>query len=630
MTLLATLLAATLAVSAADRLAMADRQFRRGEYAAAMREYTALRGSELLASDVSFRILLTAHMLGDKAAVLKEGAAFLALEPTGEKADRARLMVALSDAPEKAAVALRALDRDDVAVGTRAEALYHLAAMTDDPSLFERVFKLDPKGRFAGYAKYRHAAKLVTSDDPAVGRKGVAEFMDLAFGASDQQLARDALYGAAPYSYRAGRYGESSSMLRRYAKTYPNDSRAAEVRRLTALCLLAEGKCAEAVACCTDEKDDTLLYVKAAASHRLGLEDEARRLALKYLEDFASGPLRKKMDLQLARLDFSAAVKRNENGAILAAAKRCAELSSLASDMSLLAWAQEKAGDADSAERTYAEIARTAPGSDTAADALYRRAMSLLRRERWAPAEVSLAEALATGRLTAERKASATYWRGIAASRLGHTAEAVAFLEQALAGSLTLDERREAKLIIADADFNAGRRDKARTAYAELVREGAVERMGAAKTLAVGRLLKGDEARTCAQALVANKASEWRQAGFALLGDVETAETNLTAAAYAYRKCLEEPCVTEVLAPVSVKLGLHLVREGDVQEAERVLKRAVELNAQDPEARASAYLGLARAALLRNDSESAKGYATVVQTLFENTKAAAEAKEILK
>ena len=115
MTLLATLLAATLAVSAADRLAMADRQFRRGEYAAAMREYTALRGSELLASDVSFRILLTAHMLGDKAAVLKEGAAFLALEPTGEKADRARLMVAQSDAPEKAAVALRALDRDDVA-----------------------------------------------------------------------------------------------------------------------------------------------------------------------------------------------------------------------------------------------------------------------------------------------------------------------------------------------------------------------------------------------------------------------------------------------------------------------------------------------------------------------------------
>ena len=154
--------------------------------------------------------------------------------------------------------------------------------------------------------------------------------------------------------------------------------------------------------------------------------------------------------------------------------------------------------------------------------------------------------------------------------------------------------------------------------------------MGAAKTLAVGRLLKGDEARTCAQALVANKASEWRQAGFALLGDVETAETNLTAAAYAYRKCLEEPCGTEVLAPVSVKLGLHLVREGDVQEAERVLKRAVELNAQDPEARASAYLGLARAALLRNDGESAKGYATVVQTLFENTKAAAEAKEILK
>ncbi len=132
------------------------------------------------------------------------------------------------------------------------------------------------------------------------------------------------------------------------------------------------------------------------------------------------------------------------------------------------------------------------------------------------------------------------------------------------------------------------------------------------------------------QGVNANGASEWRQAGYALLGDVETAETNLTAAAYAYRKCFEEPCTTEALAPVTVKLGLYLVSEGDAADAERVLKRAAELNAKDAEARASAYLGLARAALLKDDAEGAKGYATVIVTLFENTKAAAEARELLK
>ena len=609
---------------------MADRQFRRGDYASAMREYVALKGERELADDVAYRLALTASMLGDKAAVLKEGAAFLAHSPTGGKSDRIRLMMALADDPAKAESALRALDRDDVADGTRAEALYRLAEMKDDAALFGRVFKLDQQGRFAGYAKYRHAAKLVTSADPAVARKGVSEFVDLALTAADSQLAKDALYGAAAYSYRAGNYGEGASLFKRYAKTYPGDARAAEVRRLVALCLLAEDKCADALAHCTDETDETLLYVKASASQRLGLAAESRRLAEKYLADFPTGSLRAKMELQLARLDFNAAAAKDDGPAALAAAKRCASLSGSAADRSLLAWAYEKSGDVGGAEREYAEIARLSPGSAEAADALYRRAMSLLRREQWAAAEVSLAEAVASGKLAADRRASATYWRGIAASRLGHTSEAVAFLRQALAGNLALDERREARLVIADADFNAGRRAEAVKAYAELVREGALERMGAAKTLAVGRVLSGDEARACAKALVANGASEWRQAGYALLGDVETAETNLTAAAYAYRKCFEEPCTTEALAPVTVKLGLYLVREGDAADAERVLKRAVELNAKDAEARASAYLGLARAALLKDDAEGAKGYATVIVTLFENTKAAAEARELLK
>ena len=500
MTLAAALLAAALAVSSADRLSMADRQFRRGDYASALREYAALKGAKDLSDeDVVFRLVLAANMLKDYAIVRTEGAAYLVRYQTGEKADRVRLMLALSGGQAKAESALRALDREDVDAATRAEALYRLAELTGDSALFERVFKLDPKGRFAGYAKYRHAAKLVASNDPATGRKGVAEFMDLAFGSDDPQLARDALYGAAVYSYYARRYGESASLLKRYAKVHPNDARADEVRRLTALSLLAEDKCSDALAYCSDESDEMLLYAKAAASRRLGLEDEARRLSAKYLDDFPSGQFREKMDLQLARLDFSAAVRRGDDGAALAAAKRCVARSSAASDRALLAWACEKTGDVAGAEKTYAEIARDEPGTAAAADALYRRAMSLLRREQWSAAEVALAEACATGRLTQDRLSSAAYWRGIAASRLGHETEAVAFLKSALEGALSLDERREARLLIADADLRAGRREEALGAYDALVREGAAERMGAAKTLEVGSFFRAMR-RGCAQA----------------------------------------------------------------------------------------------------------------------------------
>ena len=214
--------------------------------------------------------------------------------------------------------------------------------------------------------------------------------------------------------------------------------------------------------------------------------------------------------------------------------------------------------------------------------------------------------------------------------RVGHSEEGVGFLKKALAGGLPLDESREARLALADDDFNAGRRAEASKAYAELVRQGAVSRMGAAKTLAVGRLLGGDEGRTCAKALCSNKSAEWRQAGWSLLGDVEEAEQNYVAAESAYAKCLAEKCTTEYAASASVKLGGYLLRDGRPKEAEAAYKQAIKLNAANDEARAAAYLGLAKSAKARDDDEAMRGYATVVSTLFENSAFAAEAREMLK
>ena len=74
----------------------------------------------------------------------------------------------------------------------------------------------------------------------------------------------------------------------------------------------------------------------------------------------------------------------------------------------------------------------------------------------------------------------------------------------------------------------------------------------------------------------------------------------------------------------------YLLRDGRPREAEAAYKRAVELNASNDEARAAAYLGLAKAARARDDDDAVRGYATVVVTLFEKTASAAEAKEMLK
>jgi tetratricopeptide (TPR) repeat protein len=337
------------------------------------------------------------------------------------------------------------------------------------------------------------------------------------------------------------------------------------------------------------------------------------------------------MELERARMEFDAAARSSDKAKALDAAKRAVAFGKgkVASDRLRCAWALELAGEVEKAEAEYASVAKDFPGKGDAAEAMYRRAMSLLRREQWAAAELSLAEALASG-IDGERRALALYWRGVASVRSGHASEGVALLKDAVKAGLPLDESREARLMIADADFNAGRTEEAKAAYTELIRQGALERMGAAKTLSVGKLLCGEEAKLCAQSLVKSDSAEWRQAGYALLGSVEEEAGAYGAAVYAYSKAMEEKCSTESLAKVALRLGVLESRGGDPVKAEAALKRAVELNAKDQSARAEAYLALAEAALQRHDVEKARGYATVVTTLFENSPFAKRAEEILK
>lgn len=630
MTLSLAILAAALSVSATDRMAMADRLFNRGDYAAAKTEYLAIEDAPGVdRAAILYRLVAAGKSLNESAFVREKAAKFLKEYPGHEKENQVRFLRALVGTDTEKIAELRDLDRDGVPNDIRAGALCILGTMLNDDSLFERSIKLDPSGSYTAYAKSSRASKLMKSKSPLERRQAVSLFMDLVYG-KDPKLAKESLYAATYLSYSDGRYREADSLAKRFLKAYPKDSRVKAVRSILAMSEYRLGRYVAALDFCTDDTDEWQLLVKASAHERLGHRAESRAAAEKALAAFPNGECRTMLEMIVSRLDFADAADAKDPEKILNAARRASELSKTAADRIRLAWALENAGNQQEAEEEYGLIARDFPDSETAADALYRRAMSLLRREQWSLADIALDEALASGKLAKDRESAAAYWRGIAASRLGHTQEAVEMLKRALSGSISLDERREARLIIADNDFNEGRHDEAVAAYAELVREGALVRMSAAKILAVGNVLGGDEARACARALIANDSPEWRQAGYALLGDIEWKAENLTAAAYAYQKCLDEPCITDPVQHVSLAYGQYLVREGNAADAEKVLKKAVEFNSKDPEMRAAAYLGLARAAQLKGDDESAKGYATVLTTLFESTKAAEEAKEILQ
>lgn len=631
--ILSSFLAAALAIAPSDRMAMADRLFNRGDYVSARKEYVALENEKSLdraqRAALLYRLIAIGKAQKDDAFVRAKGTAFLNEFPGHEKETQVRFFRALAGNDTEKIAELRDLDRDDVPKDIRAGALCILGTQLNDDSLLDRSIKLDPRGGYTAYAKSTRATKLMKSTDPADRRRAVELFNDLIYG-KDPELSKEALYAATYMSYSDGKYSEADSLAKRFLQKYPADTRVRAVRSILAMSNYRLGRYVAALDFCTDDNDEWQLLVQASAHERLGHRVEARKAAERGLTLFPKGECRAMLELTRAHLDFADAADRQDKKGALEAARRAAEISKSSADRLRVAWALENNGEFTEAEEEYSLLARDFPNTEISADALYRRAMSLLRREQWSAAEISLDEAIASGKLASERQSSAYYWRGIAANKLGHVQESVDLLRKALAGSLSLNERREARLVIADADYNDGRREEAVSAYAELVREGALERMSAAKTLAVGKLLPEEEARLCAKALIENKSPEWRQAGYAFLGDLEWAAENFTAAAYAYQQCLDEPCQSEVISHVSLVLGRYFVREGNVLDGEKTLRRAVELNSDNNEARASAYIGLAQAALLRDDTEAAKYYATVVETLYGATQAAAEAKEILK
>lgn len=626
--MISTLLLAALTVLPADRLAMADRLFNRGKYAEAKAEYTALSAEESIAKDeLLYRAAECERALGGNDMAKRLYRELYERFPNSRHADHSRFMCAMGETGDERIRLLRLLDGDRVRKDVRATALYHLGVETGDAAILDRCVKIDPEGRYAVYATLKRATILTNSKDAGDRRKGVELLLSVAFG-KQSELADEALYLAAVQSYREAKYGEASSLFRRYQKLHPTGGHAEDVKVMSIWSDFMNGHYADAEAACGAGKTDDLAYIRAACAYSTGDTERALKLFKQYLADFPNGRYRADAELPIARIEFDKAEKSGNGGMAVESAKRGFGLSKRAADELRLAWAYEKSGKTDAAIAEYVETAKRFSGTEEAAEALYRKAMIEARAENWSAADLSLAEALASGKI-GERKASALYWRGVSAMQLGHEEEAVKFLKEAEKTGLSLDESREARLMVATYDLKTGRLEEAKAGFVRLVREGACERMPASQLLTVGKFLSGDDAAACARVLVRSESPEWRQAGYSLLGAVEENRQAFSAAIDAYRKCLAEPAKVNDLALAALHLGLLEARAGELDKSDISLKRAVELNGPDPRARATAYVALAKNSEKRGDHETAKAYATVVVSLFDDKALCDEARRIL-
>ena len=630
MTLLSTLLIAAITVAPADRLAMADRLFNRGSYADARAEYDAIRDEGVLPyDDLLYRLAECDRALGKNAEARATYGELLEKFPASRHADRSRLMRALAGTDDEKRSELKVLDSDRVAADIRSAALYHLGVVDGDVKAFEKCVSVSPKGKYAPYAKLRRASLLAASKDAGERRQAVRLLLEIAFG-NNGEFSEEALYLAATTSYGEKRYNEAATLFRRYMKSYPRGKHIRDSVSICAWCEYLNGKYADTISLCGDGTTEDTAFLLAAATHATGDMPKAKSLFESYLEKYPQGRYRKDAELPIARIGFTDAEKEGDSAKALECALRAAAISNSASDRLRVAWAYEKSGSVEDAEREYVAVATDFPSTPEAAEAMFRKALADLREERWASAEFSLAEALG-GKLDPRRQAEALYWRGIASIRMGHEEEGIVHLREALVKGLTLDQSREARLLIADCDYNSGRTQEAKNAYSNLIKEGAAARMSAAKTLAVGKMLfPGEEARICARALIKSDSAEWRQAGYALQGAVEEEAKSFAAAVDSYRKCMAENCKTEDLPRAAARLGALETANGEWDAAEVTLSRAVELNVNDVDARAESYLHLAEVSAAKGNSKNARGYATVVTTLFEGTPFCAKAEEILK
>ena len=580
--------AASLALAPADRLQMADKMFAKGLYAEAAQEYAALKGDRTVsADDITFRIAECNRLCGREKEALE---------------------------------AYDSLILRDIPASMRAVALYRLACAKNDISLFRMCEQTDPSGRYASFARLKRALLLAKTDRTAERREATGIFLELSMS-SEKSIAEEALYAAATLAYGDKRWTEAAILFGRLIKTYPGTSRAKAATVPYAWSAFLAGRYTECMSACGDSETDDLFYLRASSMIALDRKKQGLEELARYLEVHPRGRYRASAETPVQRARFDTAAKKGDMAAAVQAAKLAAA-SGTASDALRLAWAHEKAGALDEARAEYRRIAAKWPKDPVAGEALFANALADLRAGNWNAGDLALEETL---RRFPEfpRKNEALYWRGVAAMRLGHEAEGVLRLEEALKIGLSLDQIREANLLIADVEARTGKTAEAAERYSKLLASGAADRMAAAHLVSVMKLLakhsKWEPMLAGARALSARS----QDAAFTQIAAVREGQAleglaRSDEAIDSYRVAMSVKADTEEMAAASLALGQLEFRKGEFAAAEKTLAEAIVRNAGPDglKARAKAYRILADVCRAKGDNLKAKGYETVLKELF--------------
>ncbi len=304
-----------------------------------------------------------------------------------------------------------------------------------------------------------------------------------------------------------------------------------------------------------------------------------------------------------------------------------------------------KRGLFDKACTDWKNLSVRYPESPYASDALYARAIAVLRRPEKTVQDYRAAEQLLGERLTrfpnAGRRMENLYWWGVAAHGAGDEPEAEKHLRAALAEKPSAVFEREIKLELATVLKKRGAVQEAAELFASLLESKVVDRLTPEALEWTARAMLDEQQwkAACAAAGVLERRQvdpAWTQIAAALEGQARDGLGEMDAAKEAYARALATGARTESGAQAALALGRLESAGGQFNEARGHLEDAVN-RAQSPELlalRIQAYAALAANEEDRDEMDKALGYHMLVASLFDDDQmvphALARAAAILK
>ena len=640
-----------------DRLKLAIHLSKRGMHGDALREFEAIRDAKEVPHDeVLFRLGDTYRVLKRTDDALNCYAELISSTPSSRYADVARLNRAMLRAGEERARELKELDRKSAPVAIRSTALNYLGDIAREAKknaeavdYYVRAAVISPSNEVGRLANLKCAALLSESKELDDRFRALKIYLVMA-ELDEPALAAEALAIASPLRGPANEdayYITASSlrMLERRAdaihayaaqlQAFPKGRYADEAWFDYLTIVAAHGDNAGVLSMLEDRDEPPAKYAERAWG--LGCESAitltnypvAVRYAKRVVEK--NGGNAPAAVHRLAWLLEQTHDWGNAARAYRGLAGRWPGNKLAPQALFLAGTSEMKRGQAELACNDWKSLVAKYPDSPYASDALYARAMVVLRRPDKTVQDYRAAEQLLGERMArfpkASRRMENLYWWGVAAHGSGDEPEAEKHLRAALAEKPSAVYEREIKLELASVLKKRGVDLEAAEMLVSLLGTKAADRITpellewTARTLMDAQ--KWKEALAAAGVLERRQVDPaWTQTAATLVGQTHEKLGERDAAKEAYARALATGSETESGAQAALALGRLESLGGLFDEARAHLENAV-TRAQSQEQlslRIQAYAALAANEEERGAMDKALGYYMLVGSLFDDAR----------